>query len=199
MSLLIKKGLPVGAQNDDLDSLIKDSIAGNRSAQYRLYKLYSSAMFNICIRMVNDKPEAEDLLQEIFLKVFRDIGKFRGSCTFGVWVKRITINHCLSYIRKKKLVFDDLGQIREENYPEESVEEETITPEMVHESVKSLPDSCRIIFVMHQMEKYKHREIAGMLGISESTSKSQFQHARRLLQTDLKKKCHENEPGLIYR
>ena len=199
MSLLIKKEQPVGTQNDVIDGLIKDCIAGNRSAQYRLYKLYSAAMFNICIRMVNDKTEAEDLLQEIFLKVFGDIGKFRGDCTFGVWVKRITINHCLSWLRKRKLAFDDLGQVPEESLAEDAFEEDSITPEMVHESIKSLPDSCRIIFVMHQMEDYKHREIAAMLGVSESTSKSQFQHARKLLQNDLKKKCHENEPGLIYR
>jgi RNA polymerase sigma factor (sigma-70 family) len=189
----------VGQQNDVLDGLIKDSIIGDRSAQYRLYKLYSTAMYNICIRMVNDTAEAEDILQEVFLKIFRDIGKFRGACTFGVWVKRITINHCLSYIRKKKLAFADLGQIREDDYPEEPVEEETITPEMVHESIQNLPDSCRIIFVMHQMEQYKHREIATMLGISESTSKSQFFHAKKLLRKDLTRKYHENEPGLIYR
>jgi len=188
----------VGKQNDVLASLIKDCIAGNRPAQYRLYRLYSAAMFNICMRMVNDKTEAEDLLQEIFLKVFRDLGKFRGDCTFGVWVKRITINQCLSYLRKRKLAFADLGQIQEEGLGEDAYEEDTITPEMVHESIKSLPDSCRVIFVMHQMEDYKHREIAAMLRVSESTSKSQFQHARKLLQADLKKKCHENEPGLVY-
>lgn len=180
-------------QNDVLDGLIRDSIAGHCSAQYRLYKLYSVAMYNICTRMVNDTAIAEDLLQEIFLKVFCELGKFRGDCTLGVWVKRITINHCLSFIRKRKLVFANIGEIREENHPEETYEEEQITPEMIHESIKNLPDGCRVIFVMHQMENYKHREIAALLGISESTSKSQYQHARRLLQTDLRNRSYESE------
>jgi RNA polymerase sigma factor (sigma-70 family) len=182
----------VEIQNDVLDGLIRDSIAGNRSAQFRLYKLYSAAMFNICTRMVNDKAEAEDLLQEIFLKVFRELGKFRGDCTFGSWVKRITINCCLSFLRKRKIEYTDIDQIPELSIEDEMIETEQFTPEMVNESIMNLPDGCRVIFVMHQMEQYKHREIAVMLGLSESTSKSQYQHARRLLQNDLTRKCQEN-------
>jgi RNA polymerase sigma factor (sigma-70 family) len=181
----------VETQNDVVNGLIRASISGDRSAQYRLYKLYSTAMYNICTRMVNNKTEAEDLLQEVFLKVFRELSRFRGDCSFGVWAKRITINHCLSHLRKKKIILADIREISDEDYPDEPVEESLVTPEMVHEAIKALPDGCRIIFVMHQMENYKHREIAQMLGLSESTSKSQYQHARKLLQKEITRKCHE--------
>lgn len=167
-------------------NLIRKCREGDSRSQYRLYKMYSKAMFNIAIRLLANRMDAEDILQEAFVSAFRKIGDFRGDSAFGAWLKRIVINHCISFLKSKKQLFDDFSE-NYENLPDENPENDNcrFEPEFLHEMIKSLPDGSRIVLNLFLLEDYKHREIAQMLGISESTSKSQYQRALMLLKEKL--------------
>ena len=182
----------IGARADIHRDLVELCKKGDRVAQYRLYKLYSQAMYNICLRMISDEQEAQDLLQESFIKAFNKLKSFRGDCTFGVWLKRIVINQCISFLRKKKPVMvvmkdDEMGEM-----PEEEITESEIPPELVNNSILELPEKARVIFNLFCLEGYRHKEIAEMLGITESTSKTQYHRARLMLQQKVKEKLYEN-------
>lgn len=160
--------------------IVELSRAGSRKAQYQLYRLYSKAMFNICYRMLNSFEEAEDLLQESFAEAFNKLDSFRFESSFGAWLKRIVVNRCINHIKKRKadlLYSDDLP---EKPHQEESEDEESIQLEVkkVYKAMEMLPEGYRIIFSLYLLEGYDHSEIAGILGITESTSKSQFSRAR---------------------
>jgi RNA polymerase sigma factor (sigma-70 family) len=163
---------------------------GEVKAQFILYKQYSKAMYNIAIRFLNNKMDAEDILQESFVTAFEKLGELTNDNSFGSWLKRIIINNCISHIRRNKIEFDDIDihVSAEETGSEE--EDLSIDPHVVHEAIKELPGGGRTILVLHALEGYKHREIAEMLSISESTSKSQYKRALGILQTNLKQKIY---------
>ncbi|MBN1199186.1 MAG: sigma-70 family RNA polymerase sigma factor [Bacteroidales bacterium] len=171
---------------------------GDRVAQYRLYKLYSQAMYNICLRMVSDQDEAHDLLQESFIKAFSKLRSFRGDCTFGVWLKRIVINQCISYLRKRPPFLIGMDENQVADIPDEPVEDSEISPELIHESIRDLPARARVIFNLFCLEGYRHKEIAEMLGITESTSKTQYHRARLMIQQKIKEKLYEKQTGILY-
>lgn len=178
---------------DSNEELIEKCKAGDSRSQYLLYKTYSKAMYNICIRMVPNTEDAEDLLQESFIAAFRNIKKYRGESTFGTWLRRIVINKCISFIRKKKISFlypesEQLAAF-EDNGPGDLMQ--SIPLESIHQSIKELPDGARIVLNMFLLEGYKHKEIAGLLNISESTSKSQYHRARILLKEKILKRIDE--------
>ncbi|WP_462250034.1 RNA polymerase sigma factor [Ekhidna sp.] len=156
---------------------------GNELAAFNLYNSYSKAMYNTLIRMTNDTEMAKDLLQEAFIKAFKKIEYLDDPKAFGGWLKRIVLNTGLEHIRKKKYFFEDIEEQNElEN---EEVDESMIDSKVLHEAIKSLPDGCRTVLCLHLLEGFKHKEIAIQMGISESTSKTQFRHAKRLLKTKL--------------
>ena len=163
---------------------------GDKKAQQRLYRKYVQAMYNTVIRMVPNKMDTEDIVQDSFVKVFRSINNFKGDATLGAWIKRITINTTLNFIRKNsKVSFTDLDQSKDWS----DYKEKTTLPvkmEVIHYAIQQLPEGSRIVFSLHLLEGYQHKEIAHILGISESTSKSQYQRARRLLQQSLKSKLN---------
>jgi RNA polymerase sigma factor (sigma-70 family) len=163
---------------------------GEVKAQFILYKQYSKAMYNIAIRFLNNRMDAEDILQESFVTAFEKLGNLTNDDSFGSWLKRIVINNCISHIRMNKLEFDDIDfhVSSEEACSEE--EDLSIDPLVVHEAIKELPAGGRSILVLHALEGYKHREIAEMLCISESTSKTQYKRALGILQTNLKQKIY---------
>ena len=163
--------------NRDLILLCKE---GDRVAQYRLYKQYAHPMYNLCVRMVVDRMEAEDLLQEVFVKIFREIRRFRGECTPGAWMRRIVINHCLNHLRRKRIVFQNVESLEKEDEPDEPDYPE-VSPELINRSIGELPEGARVVLVLFLLEGYRHADIAAMLGISESTSKSQYRRALKLL------------------
>ncbi len=168
--------------------LIERCRENDNRAQYRLYKMYSKAMYNICIRMVRNKIDAEDILQEAFVKAFSNLRSFRSDSPFGPWLKRIVINSCIDFLKKRKLIFaDDKIEIADETDDEKM----DIDPAIIHEAIKALPDGARVVFNLFILEDYKHKEIADMLSISESTTKSQYQRARALLQDKLKAYAYE--------
>ncbi len=140
-------------------------------------------MYSTLIRMVNDQEFAKDLLQEAFIKAFSKIENLADPMAFGGWLKRIVLNTGLEYVRKKEFDFAELeeAQSLEENLPDDLLIENAT----IHHEIKSLPDGCRMVLCLHLLEGYKHKEIAQQLGISESTSKTQYRHAKALLKKKL--------------
>ncbi|MEZ4776090.1 MAG: RNA polymerase sigma factor [Bacteroidia bacterium] len=170
--------------HEDLIEACKD---GDRKAQFKLYKLYTKAMYNICTRILGDRDLAEDALQEAFVSAFSNIHTFEGRSSFGAWLKRIVVNKCLSILNKRKLFSEPL----EENIVDEDTEEDRsgglvdLDSQQIYQAIKNLPEGCRVIFTLYQLEGYDHQEISEILNVSVSTSKSQFHRAKKLLQESL--------------
>lgn len=156
---------------------------GDRSAYQRLYKLYCRSMYNIGYRIVNDQDEAEDVLQEAFISAFNSLENYRGDSTFGAWLKRIVINKAINQLNKKKLdrmPEDETFDVKEEETIDE-LEGFPFTVEKVRDAIERLPDGYRSVLSLYLMEGYDHGEIAEILRITESTSKSQFNRAKKKL------------------
>lgn len=165
------------------DELIERCKAGDRNAHYRLYKLYSRAMFNVCYRITGSEEDAEDALQEAFISAFRNLESYRGDAAFGAWLKRIAINKAINILKKKRHEF--IGEDGEWDIPEEetppSYREGELTVERVRKAIEQLPDGYRSVLSLYLLEGYDHQEIAEIMGISESTSKSQLNRAKNKL------------------
>ncbi len=171
--------------------IIELSKAGNSKAQYQLYQLYAKAMYNICYRMMNNREEAEDMLQESFTEAFMNLNSFRFESAFGAWLKRITINKCINALKKRKA---DLIPV--ENLPEFPVSKDTdedvpgLSTEQVQKAMENLPEGYRVVFSLYLLEGYDHGEIAQILGISEATSKSQYSRAKQKIKDILINQYH---------
>ncbi|NHF60909.1 RNA polymerase sigma factor [Flavobacteriaceae bacterium TP-CH-4] len=166
--------------------LIKKSASGNREAQQRLYDTYASKMLGVCRRYVKDVQFAEDVMINGFVKVFKNLGSFRHEGSFEGWIRRIMVRESISYLRKQQFVVYD-GEIYEEMAHKRAVTATEIDAEHIQSLIDTLPDGYRTVFVLYAVEGYKHQEIAELLGVSESTSKSQLFKARKLLQEQLRK------------
>jgi RNA polymerase sigma-70 factor, ECF subfamily len=165
-------------------SLLSRCKKGENAAYKELYGRYAKAMLNISLRIVNNKDEAEDVLQESFLKAFQNIANFDAEAAFGSWLKRVVINRSIDLVRKQNRNFISLDH---EDYAEEQEEEEAVDSDMAYdiESLKTciaeLPDGYRLVLTLFLFEKCSHKEIAAMLSISEGTSKSQYNRAKKKL------------------
>jgi RNA polymerase sigma-70 factor (ECF subfamily) len=183
------------AYQDIHREIIELSKEGNPRAQFQLYKLYSKAMFNICMRMLNNREEAEDLLQESFTDAFMKLETFRYESSFGAWLKRIVINNCINSIQKRnvELVFPE--HQAEPGHQDEPVDYARIEMDVkrIHRAMEQLPDGYRVIFSLYALEGYDHGEIAQVLGISESTSKSQYLRAKQKIR-DMLNTNHDERP-----
>lgn len=157
---------------------------GNELAAFNLYNSYSKAMYNTLTRMTSDSEIAKDLLQEAFVKAFKKINDLDDPQAFGGWLKRIVVNIGLEHLRRKKYFFETIDD-QEETEPNDDNIEVPIDDQTLHEAIKDLPDGCRAVLCLHLLEGYKHKEIADQLSISESTSKTQFRHAKKLLKSKL--------------
>nr|WP_321487250.1 RNA polymerase sigma factor [uncultured Draconibacterium sp.] len=177
--------------NDNEVSLIKLCKKGDAKAQYRLYKLYCKGMYNVAIRLTNNKSLAEDVLQDAFVKAFSEIDKLKNEKAFGGWLKRIVVNRSIDVTRKEKIVYTEVENLGSDDH-EIAVEiDSEFSPERIHHYIKQLPDGAREILVLRALEGYKHTEIGEKLGISESTAKTQFFRAKQLLL-----KMMQDETGL---
>ncbi|MBB6461562.1 RNA polymerase sigma factor [Flammeovirga kamogawensis] len=161
---------------------------GDRKAQFELYNQYSKAMYNICVRIVNNLEEAEDILQESFLSAFKNLHQFNGTSSFGAWLKRIVVNHSINHVKKRRL---DLVEMEENNISSIPEKEEKdidliLNIDRIREAIQLLPDGYRIVFSLYLLEGYDHREISQILSISESASKSQYSRAKKKLKDILK-------------
>ncbi|MFO7669295.1 MAG: RNA polymerase sigma factor [Bacteroidales bacterium] len=161
--------------------VIESCMKGDVRAQYQLYSLYSKAMYNICYRMVNQQEEAEDLLQESFSYAFGKLGSFRFESSFGAWLKRIVVNTCINHLHKRRVELVYTEQHTDPLPEDDFVDYEAIRfkADQVMKAMEKLPQGYRIVFSLYLLEGYDHGEIAEILGISESTSKSQFLRAKQ--------------------
>lgn len=144
-------------------------------------------MFGICMRMLGRRDDAEDVLQEAFIIAFNKIRQLDEDKNFGGWFRRIVINECIRY-SKKRFHWQELDTEPEPDYAAEEEWFEDIPLEVVYEAIKQLPGGYRQVFNLFAVENYSHREIARMLAITESTSKSQYHKARKQLKERLLKK-----------
>ena len=166
--------------------LIQGCIAGERAFQTKLYELFAPKMLGVCLRYARNREEAEEILQEGFLKVFTHISKFKGTGSFEGWIRKIMVNCVLSKHRNKSYLhpvfrLDTLGY---EQQNETDIVSNLDAKELLT-LIQSLPAGYRIVFNLFVFEGYKHREIAEALGITEGTSKSNLSDARKFLQKAL--------------
>jgi RNA polymerase sigma-70 factor (ECF subfamily) len=166
--------------------LIKKSASGNREAQQRLYDKYAPKMLGVCRQYIKDIHFAEDVMVNGFLKVFKSLDSFRHEGSFEGWIRRIMVRESISYLRKRQfVVYDDEVFEKSENSGVTTVSTD-LDVEYIQVLIDQLPEGYKAVFVLYAVEGYKHHEIAEMLDISESTSKSQLFKARRTLQSKLK-------------
>ncbi len=172
--------------------LVKQCKRGNQAAQRELYERFAPQMLSVCRRYVKTTEDAEEVLSNAFIKVFRKIDQFSGKGPLGGWIRRIMVNESLNYIRYQKNLF---VEIEEENHREVAHEQlqEKIDSDYLLQLISELPLGYRTVFNLFALEGYGHKEIAEKLGISENTSKSQLSKARQQLQ----QKLQNNE--LLYR
>ena len=164
---------------------------GDVRAYRELYEAYAKAMYNICLRMTGQPADAEDVLQEAFVQVFKNLERLETDSSLTAWIKRIVVNQCLSYLRKKKVYFEEVGEteVEEEDGVDESAYAMTVPA--VKEAIGQLPDGYRTVISLYLFEEYSHREIASMLGISESTVKTQYMRAKEKVRQLVKLKTRE--------
>jgi RNA polymerase sigma-70 factor (ECF subfamily) len=171
--------------------IIEGCIAGKRKAQSQLYEKYSPDMLGVCLRYCRNLEDAEDVLQESFIKVFRSLHTFRGDSTIGAWIKRIMINTAITHNKKIDRHGADNINMLESGCPdipdndEDSAKYMLIEPEILLKYVQELPQGYRTVLNLFVFEGYSHKEISGMLEISESTSKTQLFKARNYLKNRL--------------
>ena len=166
-------------------------IKGDQKAFYEIYKLYSKAMFNICYRIVGNQEEAEDVLQEAFVNAFQKIHSYQGKASFGAWLKKIVVNKAISFLRKQQIEMVELED-RFEPKSDEQVDDIDLVMkvETIRNAIQMLPNGFRVVFSLYLLEGYDHKEISEILEISESTSKSQYNRAKKKLREILKEEVN---------
>ena len=166
--------------------LIEGCRKGNRATQKALYDQYCRKMMAVCMRYSKSTQEAEDILQEGFVKVFQGIKNFRQEAKLETWITRIMVNTALNSQRKKLYLFP-MVDVETTNLSEDEISLAGLNFTQLLEIIQSLPQGCQTVFNLFAIEGYSHKEIAEMLGISEGTSKSQYARAKSLLQARLLK------------
>lgn len=159
----------------------------NRSSQRILYDTFAPSMLSVCFRYVNDMEVAKDILQEGFIKIFNAIDTYQSKGSFEGWIRRIFINICLEYLRKNDVLRNSalIEDPTLDLQPDYSALDQISANELM-EVISELPPGFRTVFNMFAIEGYSHKEIAETLGITESTSRSQFTRAKQQLQKRLK-------------
>lgn len=165
--------------------LVERCKTNDRQAQHQLYALYAQPMFNVCYRIVNQQEEAEDVLQEAFVKMFKQLNSYRQEASFGAWFKRIVVNSSLNHLKQKKRLLENIENLKNESQENLIEEDESPLPtysvNQVQSAMELLPEGYRVVFSLYLFEEYSHKEIAEELGITESTSKSQLNRGKKKL------------------
>jgi len=163
-------------------NLARDCARGDQRAQLELYRNYSKAMFNICLRMMGAREDAEDVLQNAFIDVFAKMGSFRYESSIGAWIKRIVVNHCINELKRRKLDFVDLPDAISNRADIEYLpEDNSVEVRKIKNAIQQLPNGYRVVFSLYCLEGYDHREISDILQITEGASKSQYSRAKKRL------------------
>ena len=158
--------------------------AGDVDAFAELYAAHSARIYSLATRMAGSPETGEDLLQEIFLQAYRKIGGFKGDAAVGTWLYRLALNHCLDFVRSRQAKMDKVTAVIGDDDRAPALmarREQPVERIDLERAVQQLPEGCREVFVLHDVEGYEHKEIAKMLGIAEGTSKSQVFKARMKL------------------
>jgi RNA polymerase sigma-70 factor (ECF subfamily) len=180
---------------------IRRAQAGDSAAFEFLYQLHSRRVYALCLRMVSNPADAEDLTQEAFLQLFRKIGTFRGESAFSTWLHRMTVNVVLMRLRKKSLPTDSLEETLEPDAESSGPKRDVGAPDLrlsgavdrvnLERSIEKLPPGYRTVFVLHDVQGYEHNEIAEIMGCSVGNSKSQLHKARTRLRELLQEEMRE--------
>jgi RNA polymerase sigma-70 factor (ECF subfamily) len=185
----IPSNLPEDVRAADLE-LARRCRQGDAAAFEELYRAHAGRLYNLTYRMAGSTDEAEDLLQEVFLHAHRKLGSFRGESSIGTWLYRLAVNHCLDFLRGRQARMTRSTDSLDEEGAEEPAAVMPRVPTAVsrldlERAIARLPDGCRAAFILHDVEGFEHNEVAGMLGVSEGTSKSQVHKARLKLRAML--------------
>ncbi len=162
-------------------SIVEACKQGDRQAQFELYRLYSKAMYNVCLRMVKNEVDAEDLLQNSFVDVFTKLHTFKYQSAVGAWIKRIVVNNCINFLKRRRMYFEELEDRHAEVKAKIPEEPQKLNVETINNAIMQLPDGYRVVFSLYLLEGYDHKEIAQILDITEATSKSQYSRAKKKL------------------
>lgn len=174
---------------------------GDMVAFEEIYTRHHRRVYSICLRMLQNASEAEDLTQDVFIQLYRKIGSFRGDSAFTTWLHRMTVNQVLMHFRKRTVKFE---KTTEEGETPDQIVTGTANPERMRivdkialdNAIAQLPDGYKNVFVLHDVEGFEHEEVARILGCSVGTSKSQLHKARLKLQKLLKKKANPRLVGI---
>ena len=161
--------------------LIKECVKGNRKMQELLYTRYASKMHAVCLRYCGSADDAQDLLQDGFIKIFQNLEKYRGDGSFEGWIRRIFVNTSIEHFRRK-IKYTNFSETQEDSIEDNEWNAlETIAKKDVVKIIQQLSPGYKQVFNMYVIEGYSHKEIGEMLGISEGTSKSQLARAKAIL------------------
>lgn len=166
------------------DELVERCKNGDMLGYKELYQRYAKAMFNTCLRIVNNITEAEDVLQESFTEAFKNLDRFEYRTSFGGWLKQICINRSINQLKKRKVMWVDIDGTDTHNRPEESFTDENeiaLKVASVKRSIMALPDGYRTVLSLYLLEGYDHEEIAEILNVAESTTRTQYMRAKQKL------------------
>jgi len=165
--------------------IIKGCIKKNAACQHLLFQQYAGKMMTVCLRYAGDQKEAEDILQESFIKIFDHLGQFRGDGPLEGWLRRIVVNTALKILQRKKIHFSILNDNDETTPAVAPHVLDQMSADELLKLISRLPEGYRIVFNLYVLEGYDHNEIAAMLNINPGTSRSQLVKARRLLQQQI--------------
>ena len=163
------------------EELIKDCIQNNQHCQRLLFEKYAGKMMSLCLRFSNHQQQAQDILQEGFIKVFEYIHQYKFEGSFEGWMRRVFISIATRQVSKRKIHFIDVDNADDATTINPSVLSK-ISENEIHELIRKLPDGYRLVFNLNVIEGYSHDEIATMLGIKATTSRTQLLKARKMLQ-----------------
>ncbi len=166
------------------DQLIERCLRGDTLGYKELYVRYSKAMYNTCLRMLNNVAEAEDVLQESFIEAFKNLERFEHRTSFGGWLKQICINRSINQLKKRKIDWVDMEKTGVHDHADENGIDEAETAmqvESVKKAIMKLPDGYRTVLNLYLMEGYDHEEIAEILNVAESTTRTQYMRAKQKL------------------
>ncbi len=185
------KELASGTVNIHAD-LIRRCKKQDRAAQFEIYQLYKKAMFNTALRITGESTDAEDVLQDAFVSAFQNLNSYREDATFGAWLKRIVVNKALNHVQKSKKDLMLADEIKEQEPQVDWAEEKepVYSVDKIKGAMNQLPSGFRTVLSLYLFEGYDHKEISEIMGITESTSKSQYKRAKDKLKLILKQEVN---------
>ncbi len=177
------------------NQIIQGCLEGHRLSQRRLYEAYKVPMFRICLRYATNRTEAEDMLQDGFIRVFTDLHQYKGQGALGGWIRKVIVNSALQYLRKNKkhTATTDIQAIHQTHFAESDIHYQ-LNAQALTQLIQQLPTGYRLVFNLYVIEGYTHKEIAEQLQININTSKSQLSKAKAALRKKLETIIIQTKP-----